>query len=287
MIFTKRIALFIAPWCFVWLIAVGCSRQEPAASKKARGTGVNPSLASAASAAEVEFLTPDPDLYYRELAERYTDPVVLRAALTSLYERWGKADGEAAVSHALSRHRTLAKHALAGWIEADPEAPREWVLAQGGSDRQRLSLAGALLHALPAKDHAARGRWVANFAEESSGLRLVSEVAIGWGRDRPQDALDWLIGLPDGRARTSGIDTVFRRWAQADPEAASTHLTLMPAGAAKDLAISSLAKAIHEDDPEAARLWAETIGDDQLRQLTSGLLNKLAASSPATPPEEL
>jgi hypothetical protein len=90
---------------------------------------------------------------------------------------------------------------------------------------------------------------VAHFADRPSGARLVSAVAIAWGNDRPQEALDWLANLPQGRARSSGIETTFQHWTEADPKVASTHLTRMPSGDAKDLAISSLAKAIHRDDP--------------------------------------
>ena len=224
---------------------------------------------------------------YEVVTEADADPVALRGALISLYEEWGRADGEAAVEHAFALNRTLVRHAFAGWMAADPQAPRDWVLSQAGSDRRRIGLATALLHAFPVDDHRTRGEWAANFADRASGARLVSEVAIGWGGDEPEAVLGWLAILPVGPVRSGAIEAVFRRWTASDPELASMHLTRMPDGDAKDLAISSLAKAIHRDDPEAARLWVDTITDEHLRDHTNSLLNKLAANAAHRAPPDL
>lgn len=287
----QRIAALLAPWCLVWVIAIGCSRQAPSVGDAAvespqveKLSGIKP---SPPSQTEVPPIAPS------SMAERYAsltrshaaDPAELRRSLIAFYQGWGAAQGAEAIDHAMAHNRTLVRHAFAGWMGADPDAPRQWVLSQSGSGRRQAGLAAGLLHALPATDHAARGEWAAQFAGHSAGARLVSEVAIGWGAAQPQAALDWLTNLPDGNARSNAIETIFQRWTEADPELASAHLTRMPTSGAKDLAISSLAKAIHKDDPEAARLWAETITDESLRELTNGLLSKLAASAGAAIPD--
>ena len=283
-----RLAQLVAPWCLVWLIASGCSRQAPT---------VGEAEVEGPSKSEWQKLTgiqssPRQTAVAGSLLERYdsiigskTDSVELRKALIQLYAEWGLTEGEAAVAHAMAHNRPLVRHAFTGWMQADPAAPRDWVLSQSASGRRQGTLATALLHALPVTDHGERGEWVANFAAHPSGARLVSEVAIAWARDRPQEALGWLADLPHGRSRSDGIETIFHRWTAADPAVASAHLTRMPSGSAKDLAISSLAKAIHQEDPEAAQLWAESITDDRLQELTLSLLNKLALASAAAVPE--
>ena len=211
---------------------------------------------------------------YSVIVQSEADPVSLGKKLQSFYRVWGAQDGEAAVRHASRSHPDLLPFAFGGWLSADAEAPRQWVLSHQGSERRRGVLAAGLLHALPERDYQARSEWAEQFARGTAGERLIGEVAAGWGQAEPQQALDWLSGLPEGRARNGGIELVFQRWTEDDPEVASTHVTRMPDGGAKDLAISSLARAIHGDDPEAARLWADTISDVSLRELTTSLLDK-------------
>ncbi len=285
--------MLVAPWCLVLLLAIGCSKQKSRVSLE-QGDVPERKKISAFDARGVDPATgtrPDHD---EELSseERYSaiiqseaDPLSRSKKLQAFYRDWGTRHGEAAVLHSMKQHRALVQFAFGGWLGADGDAPREWVLSQEGSERRRAGLAAGLLHALPATDHQLRSEWVEHFVDSDSGTRLVSEVAIGWGQAEPQRALDWLSALPEGRARNGGIETVFQRWTQNDPEVASTHLTRMAEGGAKDLAISSLAKAIYRDDPEAARLWADTIGDVSLRQLTTSLLDKLGARRGELSPE--
>lgn len=290
-----RVAMLAAPWCLVWCLAASCSRRDPAPGPVADDGRISEVLKA--------ILSPQPDAPKSQpktgfedggttMAERYSalteqpelDPEASRQALAGFYDQWGRQSGEAAVAHAFAHNRSLLRAAFAGWMAADPEEPRSWVLAQAASRRRQLALASGLVQAIPAADHASRAAWAEQFADHPTGARIVSEVAIGWAHERPQQALGWLASLPAGSPRDSGIESVFQGWIAADPQEASSHLTRMPPGPTKNLAISSLAKAIGGDDPEAAQLWVEAIGDEDLRKQTSGLLARLAAGAPSPIP---
>jgi len=277
----KQIILIIAPWCFVWLLAIGCSRQAPESDRVKRGSG---SAEKLTSLAPQKAIAVGMEERYRSLVEGdQSNPAALRSDLVKFYESWGRRDGAAAAKHAFTQNRSLIQHAFAGWLATDPDAPRDWVLSQTGSARARANLGRDLLHALPKFEHRLRAEWAGNFAADQYGSSILSEVAIAWGSDQPEETLEWIAGLPAGEARAGALETIFQRWTLRDPELASTHLTRMAEGPAKDLAISALAKAIYRDDPEAAALWAETITDEELRERTNGLLSRLTTSSAPRP----
>ena len=288
MMLPLRIAFLIAPWCFVWLIAIGCSRQDTASSTATGGDSIQvdgraiaqPRIARAASDVS------DYPGRYAEIVGAGKDPVALRAALTEFYEAWGESAGEEAVDHALVQHRSLLRYAFAGWAHLDPAAPRRWVLSQSVDSRRQQWLAAGLLRSIAVTDHRARGHWLGNFALDPEFDDLLREVAMAWASEAPGEALDWLEGLPDSRVKSAMIDTVFRRWSEKDPGKAGTRLAQMRPGAEKDHGIICLAKALDRNDPEAAQLWVESIADENLRKIGSSLLSG-AAPTAAAPRRDL
>ena len=219
---------------------------------------------------------------YAEIISAHLDPVELRDSLADFYTAWGEGAGEEAACHALVQHRSLLRYAFAGWAHRDPEAPRRWVLSQSVGGRRQQWLAAGLLQSIAVTDHRARGRWLGHFALDPEFDDLLREVAIAWGSEAPDEALDWLEGLPDSRVKSATVDSVFRRWSERDPGKASMRLARMRPGVERDHAIICLAKAIDRDDPEAAQLWVESIADESLRQIGSSLLS--GATPPAAPP---
>ena len=283
-----RIAFLLAPWVFVWLIAIGCSRQDPDSSA-ARGEAVHHMTPPAVvQRSESQSSTSGLDFCdrYAEIISAHLDPVELRDALAEFYTAWGEIAGEEAACHAVVQHRSLLRYAFAGWAHGDPEAPRCWVLSQGVDGRRQQWLAAGLLQSIAVTDYRARGQWLGNFALEPEFDDLLREVANAWGSEAPDETLDWLERLPDSRVKSETIDSVFRRWSEKDPGKASTRLARMRPGAEKDHAIICLAKAIDRDDPEAAQLWVESIADESLRQIGSSLLSG-ATPTAAAPRRDL
>lgn len=270
-----RIAFLVAPWCFVWLIAIGCSRQESASSRApVEQAPVMETVAIQPVVAVSAHVGSDIAGSYASVARSYADPVELRNALAEFYTTWGERVGEEAVCHALEQNRSLLRHAFAGWLRAEPETSQRWVLSQGRDGQRQQWLVGGLLHSLPVTDHRARGEWLRHFAGDPSFGELLSEVAIAWGKQCPAEAFDWLAALPECPVTSDTIEVIYERWTEIDPAQAASRLTRMAAGEVKDRAISSLAKVIDRDDPETARLWAESITDETLRQITGSLLSE-------------
>ncbi len=196
-----RIAFLIAPWCFVWLVAIGCSRQDSVLDE----VSAEPFPLSEVAGAELAESESDRSgdemlLRYETIAESHSDPLGLRKVLGEFYQEWGECAGEAAALHALEQHRSLLPQAFAGWVRNDADAPGRWVLSLvDGGRRERVAwLAAGLLHSLPPDDHRARSQWVARVAGHAGCEELVAEVATSWGKQHPQQALDWLEGLAQG-----------------------------------------------------------------------------------------
>ena len=163
-----RLGLLIAPWCFVWVIAIGCSRQDPEADRTAsdhqqpdRSAGLGMGQAEPAGGRKLVM-----EDRYTTLAQSHADPIKHRIALAEFYSEWGAVDGQAAVEHSLAQNRTLVRYAFAGWLDVDVDKPQTWVLSHANHSRQQSVLAIGLLHAFGVTDHATRAEWAAEFATE-------------------------------------------------------------------------------------------------------------------------
>ncbi|MGI9240262.1 MAG: hypothetical protein ACR2RV_05645 [Verrucomicrobiales bacterium] len=277
-----RIAFLLAPWCFVWLIAIGCSRQGTDTSRLG-GEPVQPFAIEPAEPEETKSSAGGEAMLarYRAITQSDADPSSLRQDLGELYREWGERAGEAAVRHALEQNRTLLPKAFAGWAQSDRAAPVRWVLDQvdHGRSKRNVWLASGLLHSFPPDDHEGRSEWVARIVGDAGCEELVAEVAISWGIEHPQQALDWLEAIGGGDGDSAAAVNIFHSWVERDPGSAAARLTQMPAGMMKDRAISSLARVIDRDDPETARLWAGSIVDQNLRQITTRLLGEIPAAA--------
>lgn len=88
---------------------------------------------------------------------------------------------------------------------------------------------------------------------EDYAAPLVGQVAANWYRGNPQEAMDWLQGLPDGKARNMAFSSIVSNVAHQDPEAAMEILDAIPAGprkndAKRNIAYSRLARSPDDID---------------------------------------
>lgn len=254
----KRAFFHIAPVCLVGLLASSCSKHDQQGTEAAGAHPIPPHSEPRSRMAPAK-----PEERYAAVRASRGNPVASRETLGDFYRKWGSENGRDAVRHAMAKHPELARFAFEGWIEAVPAAPREWVLSERDGSRWQAALATGLLRAIPVNDSEARREWGAHFAGGSNGAPIISEIALGWAKEAPEEALDWLAELPDGASRTGAIEATMQRWLAEDPEAASSHLARMKTGRARDEAIGALVKGIAGEDPEAAELWIAEISETQ------------------------
>jgi hypothetical protein len=130
---------------------------------------------------------------------------------------------------------------------------------------------GALLQVAESyvsQDPALAATWVQEYAGTGYGARAIGEVADEWAEDDPAAAINWVNSLPSGDERARAYREAVWEWTGSDPFAAAEHLAQMPAGGDRDAAITSLSRRHVESDPESAIVWADSIGNNELRLST-------------------
>jgi len=73
------------------------------------------------------------------------------------------------------------------------------------------------------------------------------------------------LRLPRGGTLARARQTALDSWIRQDAPAATSWIGRIPAGAQRDQLVARLVQHLRQDDPEAARLWADSIGDENLR----------------------
>ncbi len=192
------------------------------------------------------------------------------------YRGWGTVDGPAAMAAAereLAQRRAPAiRMALLGWAAADEQAVRSWIEAQpAGPDR--LNELRNLIRGHKPANPADFVSWVhGRFGEEDLDGTLVRSLAGVWAKEDPEAGAQWLATLPENTHLAGAADSLFGTWARVDAESSSRFLADMPEGTLRDSAISAFSRSIAPAEPEAALAWAQAIGDSELRERTTGLV---------------
>jgi len=142
--------------------------------------------------------------------------------------------------------------AATNWVDTLEDAGlKEGAMTRVASEFVREDLQGAVA-------------WVAEHAGESYANDAVEEVAEQWAEQDPQAVIEWGANLPE-TAQADVYSEALDEWTERDPLAASEYLASMPASAAKDSAVEGFATELAKNDPESALVWAQTIGDESLR----------------------
>ena len=94
-----------------------------------------------------------------------------------------------------------------------------------------------------------------------------------WSAVDPSRAADWALNLPTGNTRRESIRSVIERWLEdAGPNEAAQWLNEIPAHTDLDSSFQKVGFAMMEIDPSAAMTWAESITDNNLRNVTTRLI---------------
>ena len=173
----------------------------------------------------------------------------------------------------------LARHVVAAWTAASPEAAARWLSGDGNhffDPRQTGDALAVALARWSAFAPEAAARFIDARLPDGGQLPTTSALALGeacleWSRKDAAAALSWVQSLPTTDPRKpEAFDGVIQGWAEQDPAGASGFvrqtLQTTPTPGGGRLAVT-VVQAWSASDPEAAARWATTLSDPAARQL--------------------
>lgn len=148
--------------------------------------------------------------------------------------------------------------AIRDWAEAVPiDAPRGAKLAAF------LNAAAALAQRDP--DRAAEMFEAhQSFEYSKPALAVITRRWVEY--HDPKALFEWLIGLPPGEARDSGVESGFTQWWKQNPADARAWLRSTTRGPALDPAVAVIARQTSRSSAAKAAAWADGIHDELLRR---------------------
>ena len=222
--------------------------------------------------------------------------------LTSTAMRsWGKEDPEAALTFLETQELAtdnsfLLPGMISGWADADPLAAAQYALSIEDERIRRRSTWGVAremagqdveqikntLNSLPNTDQQAEllAAITSQLSRENpqgsltllqemdpelSNARAVEELIEGWVDNDPAAASQFVLQLPAGEERTSGMVSLIDRWSRQDPVQAGEWLNQFPPSEELDQPVAAYVTRVQRNDPEGALSWASSITDPATR----------------------
>jgi hypothetical protein len=194
------------------------------------------------------------------------DQNIRNRALAEAINSWAGTDFSAALSYAGTvkdgAMRGLMIAALARSQNADPATMFNLLVEQapaGEAFQNAVSnLMGRWAQTNPREAAAATLQLPAGEALNSAASRLAQEWALS-ATDK-SEVLAWVSQLPEGRARSEAIESVFESWSSRDAEGAQKAWAALAEGN-KDEALTSLAAGWSRTKPADAARWAASMVD--------------------------
>ena len=147
-----------------------------------------------------------------------------------------------------------------------PEAVDAWLAGLGKKEDSAAvrGFAEAVSYAKRHQDPAAAAAWVEQHLKEPwmQGSPVIQNTASAYAQRDPAGAMAWAART--GLSNAAGI--AMRQWCESDVGAACEWLQANRQSPAYSPAVISLVNRYRGEDPDAARLWANTIPDEALRQ---------------------
>lgn len=167
--------------------------------------------------------------------------------MTLVYARWKELDPKGALDSLETRTSNAAENEVQG--SALAELTRIW----RASD---LLNAGKTQEAIAAMSSVTTGGVeLGNFI-----WKLADEDPIGTGQ--------WVLDLPEGKARETGAGTVAARWTPKDPAAVAEWVEKLPPGASRNAALLTMISTVVGQDPESASRWVSLYTDPQKQAIS-------------------
>lgn len=138
---------------------------------------------------------------------------------------------------------TAARYA-AEFSKAHPEAAAEVHMAAllGVTHRGDFDGARAMVENNPSLDAETRAT-------------LNNFIAGQWGRYAPEDAVKWVLTLPEGPTRDQALVGLGESWSERDPAKATAFAVTLPAGPTRSLALRQAVAKWVMTDAAGARAW--------------------------------
>ena len=152
----------------------------------------------------------------------------------------------------------------------EPEQAIDW--AQGLPGEVGRQARSGAMGGWWTKDSQSAEAFALNSNQNRNQEEFFSAIAAEKRNVNPATAVEWVTSLP-GEPRTDLLVDVFQDWAKSDVHALSEWAGGAEVGVARDAAIVHIVEAVSADDAPAARIWAESISDDGLRQSVVDRLN--------------
>ncbi len=166
------------------------------------------------------------------------------------------------------------------WAENDPEGALTHAQSQFPAGKLQSELTGLAMNKWAYEHPREAWLWAEGNLEGPIKDRALTDLVIGWTRQSPADAAKWLVD--SGLTSSSLFTALPRTWAESDPTAALNWVRGLPAGRAKDQAEIAVADSFAADGPKAAvAAFAPEIEAGMNADLVVALTNRWASSDPA------
>ncbi len=205
------------------------------------------------------------------------DPAVRNRALPNAFRQLIEEDPTAALDWFRNEPDGFAKYRAineSSWVLAN-EAPEEAIALAREVPEIKDSVLSSAFSTLAGNDLDLALEQAQAWQDDPQYANIISNIASGYGRKNPEEALAWANGL-DENVRSSAVSSVISRLSGEDPTLAISHLDQLGLGAEDPIyrqATQQIASNWAHQDPVSASEWVATLPDDELR---SGAVGDIA-----------
>ncbi len=242
------------------------SASDTAPARRSGGPRISPPQATEAAVEQMSTL--ERGEYFRKLGAE--------AALNDVASALEQAEAMTSKSDQLDFLRGV----FSKWAENDPEGALSHAQSQFPAGTLQSELTGLAMNKWGYEHPREAWLWADGNLEGPLKDRALTDLVIGWTRQSPADAAKWLVD--SGLTSSSLFTALPRTWAESDPAAALDWVRGLPAGRAKDQAEIAAVDSFAADDPvAAAEAFAPEIEAGSNADLVVALTNRWASTDPA------
>lgn len=182
---------------------------------------------------------------------------------------WAARDPQGATQYVLAMEdERLQRRAMEGIARELAGKPADAIVAllnQIPTDQDRTNLSAALASQMGRTNPELGVELFSLLDPQFSSQQALRNFVSSWAMTNPQEASDWVLKLPEGQAKATGIAQVVGQWAERNPVAAGEWLNQMPSSPDLDPAVANYASRVVRTDPAMALSWAQTITNPEMR----------------------
>jgi hypothetical protein len=164
--------------------------------------------------------------------------------------------------------------ALEVWAKSDPvEAREHWALH--ATNEIAAAAVSYLAGAAAETDAPGTVRWAGSLSDEGVRWDALNAAFDSWSQNRPNEASDFILTLPEAQGREHHLATLIRHWSASDNARAEQWTSSLPRGKDFDTCATTLAESLSASSPSKALSWACQVSEEAGRkQLSSDLFRE-------------